>query len=122
MDAELAGRRVLVVDAYTPTREELAGAIERLGAEVARARDSEEAIRLATATAFDAAVLDLEDAVHEDPQLCQLLRALPQSTGTRIELIIGVTDLRGPRAAVDWILTKPVHGDDLAKALLAAFG
>jgi PAS domain S-box-containing protein len=113
----------LIVDDNVDAAELLAEVLRMQGCQVAIAHDGPEALRLATLSRFDAALLDIGLPVMDGYELAGRLRQLPNLADARFVAVTGYgqeNDRRKTKeAGFDEHLVKPV---DIArlKALLAA--
>lgn len=130
-NAELSGRRVLIVDDNESNRTILHHLISGWGMIDEQAQNAEQAIAMvraaaAAGTPYDVAVLDMLMPGKDGLQLAKELRTCPEAAALRL---IVLTSLIQPghaeqarRAGFDAYLTKPVRHDTLQNCLQAVFG
>jgi PAS domain S-box-containing protein len=124
----LAGLRVLVIDAYAPTRRVLRAQLERWGCAAAEAETAVAALRVLRAVAerdpYRLVLLDVDIAdgegelvaqsIHGDPRLAELAVVVLCSTGGRAS--VAQARAGGFAAAVP----KPIHRGQLREVVCAA--
>jgi CheY-like chemotaxis protein len=88
-ESEPLRRRVLVVDDNVDAAEMLAEALTLRGCDVALAHDAPQALRLAAARSFDAALLDIGLPVIDGYELAQRLRELDNLRDARLIAVTG---------------------------------
>ena len=129
--ANLAGRRVLIVDDNATNRRILAHQLEGWGMIPTIATDGHDALAslersVAAATPFDVAVLDLQMPDLDGLDLTRMIRAMPGLAELPIVLLTSLGQ-RGhaalaEEAGVAGYLTKPVHQAHLEQCLASVIG
>jgi CheY-like chemotaxis protein len=127
----LAGRRVLLAEDNEVNALLVERHLHRLGAEVARAHDGEEAVAMACATIdpdaerFDAVLMDIRMPRLDGLAAARMVRAAEAKAGVKPTRMIALTanafdeDKEAAFAAgLDFFLTKPVNLADLAGAIM----
>jgi signal transduction histidine kinase/ActR/RegA family two-component response regulator len=118
------GRVVLADDDYAicAILEEL---LQRMGLDVVSCRHGGEALEAMAGGDFDVVILDQNMPFVDGLETARRIRALPDGRGDTF--IIGMVgsaaredSQRAIRSGMDWIVTKPVHREDLQRALLQA--
>lgn len=121
---ELAGVPVLIVEDNPSARDALAGILGEAGMRVAAAADSDEALRRLESEPFAAAVVDRTLPDLEGSELARRLRGHANGAEARIILLNTPgrqTASTSPEASpANAVLHKPIHSDDLLRALLHA--
>ena len=120
---ELAGKRVLMLDAPSRTHDALAFALEHAGAAVKEEVCPKAGRAALDREPFDAVVAELSAADDVCLELMKALRALPEAQGARIPAVAlianGNSELcaRAKAAGFDAQLQRPVHPLDLVRVL-----
>ena len=121
---ELQGRSILVVDDNVDAADSLAELLGALGASVLVAYGGEEALRLADASDFDTAILDLGMPGLDGFELATRLQADAPQPGRTFIALTGWSQQgfqeRIARAGFHHHMLKPVNIDELLKVLQAA--
>ena len=112
--AELAGRRVLVVDDNETSRHLLAAMLSRRGAQVEVAGSGEEGVAMAGGGVWDAVVVDEVMDGMGGVEVCEAVRRL----GGGAVLILLSTAMRGGVGLFDAVVRKPVRPGRLVGALV----
>lgn len=124
--AELAGRRVLVVDDDQASSEVLRHLLTIEGIDVVEVNDATEALSRLRTGNFDALVTDIAMPEFDGYDLLSQVRAEPELRALPVVALTGagrVADARrAARAGFDAHLTKPVRLDDLLRTLHAVLG
>jgi signal transduction histidine kinase/CheY-like chemotaxis protein len=118
------GRVILADDDYAicAILEEL---LHRMGLDVVTCRHGGEALEAMSGGDFDVVILDQNMPLMDGLETARRIRRLPDGRGdTFIIGMVGTTaredGQRAIRSGMDWIVTKPVHREDLQRALLQA--
>lgn len=129
--AELAGRRILIVDDNESNRTILHHLVSGWGMQDDQAKNAEEAMQMlnqaATAgTPYEVAVLDMLMPGKDGLQLAKEIKSHPQSAAVRLIVLTSLFQPghaeRARRAGFNAYLTKPVRHDQLQGCLRVVFG
>jgi PAS domain S-box-containing protein len=129
--ADIAGRRILVVDDFATNRQLVVALLSQWGCRSAEASSSEEALRLlgdaaAARDPFDAAVLDMQMPDVDGLMLGRQIKANPLVSGTALVMMTSLGQRGDGQAARDAgfaaYLTKPVKRQHLHDGLALALG
>ncbi len=117
------GRRVMVVDDNEDAASSLAALLRMSGYHVLMAPDGREALRLASAQAPHVILLDIGLPDLDGCEVARRLRSTPGLQGTRLVAMTGYGQDEHRRATqeagFDAHLVKPVHPDEVLKAIEA---
>ena len=129
--ADIAGRRILVVDDFAANRQLVVALLSQWGCRPAEASSSEEALRLlgeaaAARDPFDAAVLDMQMPDVDGLMLGRRIKANALVSGTALVMMTSIGQRGDGQAARDAgfsaYLTKPVKSQHLHDGLALALG
>ncbi|HRI68802.1 MAG TPA: response regulator [Polyangium sp.] len=122
MNTDCGGPTLLVVDDDEAFRTAIGGALERRGFAVSLAAGMGPALDLAKDKVFEYALVDVRMPGGSGIELVRALRAIDE--GTRIVVLTGYGSIgnavEAMRAGAFDYLTKPVHANVCARALLGA--
>ncbi len=123
--AQLAGKRLLIIEDNATTRRLIMHRAEQWGMAVEGVGDSREALRvLGQPVAFDAAIVDLQLPDKDGLELAEEIRKLPASKYLSMLLLSSVRvrseDTRQMRSRIGAVIYKPIHPIQLLDALCQA--
>lgn len=113
--------RILIVDDDPLVRELLGIQLSRAGHNVTEADEASTAIRQLLRRDFDAVLTDVDMPYLDGVELASAIRGDPKTRHIPVIVLTGRTDdatwQRARFAGVHQFLTKPVHGDELLRAI-----
>jgi two-component system, cell cycle response regulator len=120
--AQVANRRVLIVDDSLAARAHLSSLLERMGAEVTEAETAEAGINSAAQGAFACVLMDVLMPGIDGFEACRRIKARARS-GTALPVVMLTSKsspfdrVRGKMAGCDTYLTKPVDPGQLHEVI-----